>query len=177
MNLHYRTATPDDAVQIQTLLHKAFRSVDSRPGWTADERINASFTLPLDFILSTINREDGNYHMAFDDENNLVACFAMAKKSDEHSRLAMFAVDPKHQRGGLGRKVLGYAEDYALKTWGVKRMDLNTLSTRQELTSWYERCGYRQTGETEPFRYEYVPEKLPDGLYFVVLDKPLPAVA
>jgi len=51
---------------------------------------------------------------------------------------------------------------------------------RTELIAWYERRGYRCTGETAPFFYGDERFALPkrDDLSFIVLEKPLdPAAA
>ena len=35
--------------------------------------------------------------------------------------------------------------------WGLDRMRMKVIVQRQELIAWYERRGYRRTGETAPF--------------------------
>jgi hypothetical protein len=52
---------------------------------------------------------------------------------------------------------------------------MTVISLRSSLIAWYERRGYRRTGESEPFPYgdERVGVPLRDDLHFVVLDKAL----
>jgi hypothetical protein len=47
------------------------------------------------------------------------------------------------------------------------------LHVRETLIAWYERRGYRKTGENEPYPYgdERFGKPLVDGLYFVVMEK------
>ena len=47
-------------------------------------------------------------------------------------------------------------------------MALSVVSVRAELIAWYERRGYRLTGETQPF-----PEKVEPPLILAAMEKPL----
>jgi hypothetical protein len=53
---------------------------------------------------------------------------------------------------------------------------LTVVSIRDSLIAWYERRGYRRTGETQAFPYEdrRFGTPLRDDLEFVVLEKRLP---
>ena len=70
--------------------------------------------------------------------------------------------------------ILAAAEDHALAL-GARRAEMTVVSIRDTLIAWYERRGWRLTGEVRPFPYNDprfgVPRR-PD-LAFVVLDKPL----
>jgi len=172
--LRFRIATVDDAPQIQSLIQSAFRAEDSRKGWTADMALNSRFTMDVEEVLANIRKPDNAVLVATDDSGTFVASFQVVKRSADLARFAMFAVDQHHQRRGLGRRALAYGEEYCQREWGVKKMDLSALSTRLELIAWYERCGYRKTGETAPFTKDHVKGlDLPDDLCFVVLDKDL----
>ncbi len=104
----------------------------------------------------------------------MVVCFLVVRKSAELARFALFVVAQSHQRRGLGRHTIAYAEDYCRRTWAVKTLDMSALSTREKLISWYMRCGYQKTDKTEPFpRAHAGGAALPDDLYFVVLEKSL----
>ncbi|KAH7175879.1 putative N-acetyltransferase, GNAT family [Dactylonectria macrodidyma] len=169
-NLQFRIATPDDAAQIQALVEAAFRAEDSRPDWTADMKLGSSFRIGVETILSQITKPDSAILMATDD-GALVGSVEVSKR-DDLARISMLAVDLRHQRGGLGRRVLAHAEDYCQRTWGVHRIGLNALSTREQLISWYMRRGYQKTGETSPFPKERLGElELSDDLHFVELEK------
>jgi hypothetical protein len=52
---------------------------------------------------------------------------------------------------------------------------MTVIHLRDTLIAWYERRGYRRTGETEPFPYGDERFGIPrrDDLYFVVLEKAL----
>jgi ribosomal protein S18 acetylase RimI-like enzyme len=88
--------------------------------------------------------------------------------------LGMLTVRPDRQDAGLGKALLGAAEDYA-RAQGARRMRMTVVHQRAELIAWYERRGYVVTGETEPFPYDDDRFGIPTlpGLYFDVLEKAL----
>jgi hypothetical protein len=72
--------------------------------------------------------------------------------------------------------VLAEAERRARDDLGAARMELAVIAARTDLIAWYERRGYRATGETRPFPYDELVggSALRDDLYFVVLEKAWP---
>jgi len=88
--------------------------------------------------------------------------------------LGMLTVRPDRQDQQLGRRLLSAAEDYA-RTRGARRIRMTVIHQRETLIAWYERRGYRVTGETEPFPYEDARfgRPLQEGLFFDVLERDL----
>ncbi|KAJ9271942.1 hypothetical protein DTO212C5_2023 [Paecilomyces variotii] len=185
-NLQFRIATPDDAPQLQQLVQSAFRAHDTRPDWTGHLELASNFRIEVDEIMTNITDPDTVILIAFTPLNengnanndkdiaSLVACISVSKCGTAVGRLSMFAVNERYQRGGVGRQVLAYAEDYCHRTWGVEKFSLNTLSTRKALIEWYMRRGYRKTGETSPFpRERFKDLELPDDMCFVEFEKDL----
>ncbi|KND94280.1 hypothetical protein TOPH_00787 [Tolypocladium ophioglossoides CBS 100239] len=172
-NLQFRIATADDARRLQQLVQCAFRAEDSRPDWTGDAGLAAHFRLDVEEVAATIASPDIVTLMAVDDSDALVASIEVSRRGGaDCGRLSMIAVDERCQRGGVGRQVLAYAEDYCRRTWGARGLSLNALSTRKALIEWYLRRGYRKTGETTPFpRERFASLELPDDLCFVELEK------
>ncbi|KAB5546813.1 putative GNAT family acetyltransferase [Coniochaeta sp. 2T2.1] len=171
--LHFRAATAPEASRIHQLVESAFRAEDSRPQWTADMSLGRSFRLDIQHITTPIENPDGAVLVACDQDNNLIASVQVSKRTEDLARIALLAVDENHQRSGIGHRLLDYAEEYCRNTWGVDRMGLNALSTREELILWYTRCGYQKTGEVTPFRPPRDDETLPDNLFFVEMEKQL----
>jgi ribosomal protein S18 acetylase RimI-like enzyme len=87
----------------------------------------------------------------------------------------MFAVSPALQGAGLGKTIIAEAERRARKAWDVTEMHMTVISVREDLIAWYERRGYRRTGEMSPFPYGDerfgIPQR--DDLQFELLVKPL----
>jgi GNAT superfamily N-acetyltransferase len=86
--------------------------------------------------------------------------------------LGLLTVRPDRQNGGAGRTLLAAAEDYARERGGT-RIRMSVLQVREALIAWYERRGYVNNGETEPFPYgdDRFGRPLRDDLYFVVLER------
>jgi ribosomal protein S18 acetylase RimI-like enzyme len=90
--------------------------------------------------------------------------------------LGSLTVDPREQNSGLGRRILDAAER-RLAALGVTRVVIDVLNVRGTLLAWYERRGYKLTGESHAFPYEdnrYGVPQRPD-LKFLELAKDLEA--
>jgi hypothetical protein len=83
--------------------------------------------------------------------------------------------NPTRQGGGIERQVLTYAEEFAQRQWGVRKMEMMVIWLREDIIAWYARRGYQKTGETRPFPYAELVNgvALRDNLYFDVLVKDL----
>lgn len=206
-SLKFRIATPDDAAQIQNLIQSSFRTKDTREKWTGSPELASQFHISVDEISANLHKPECAVLVATDPSDGAivasVACARQLRRTSttttngdaacnnmhnnnnggDLARLSNLAVDDSRQRSGLGRKVLARAEDYCRDEWGVTRLGLNALSTREELISWYERCGFVRTGETSAFPRERYPHdkfpglNLPEDLCFVELEKDLLRVA
>lgn len=163
--LFFRTAVASEAPTIHALIETSFRTSDPRPDWTADESLNAGFSLPEGFVEKTISGDTSAFVLASETKDGEIAgCVAVLMKQPPGlGRLVFLAVSPAAQRGGMGRKIVKHAEEYAQTTWGAHRMELGALLTRRKLIEWYGRQGYVETGETEKH----------DKLEFAVMDKTL----
>lgn len=182
--LTVRKATPADIPTLLALVKSAYRGDDSRQGWTteadlvADERIDeagllAKITAPgSTVLLATTN------HNATAEEEDLLACCEVVRHAppSDLSYFGLFAVNPRLQNGGIGRKVLAEAERFAREEMGAARMEMTVVWLREELIAWYVRRGYVVVeGEKRPFPYEHLVngKALRDDLYFIVLRKDL----
>ncbi|PKS08377.1 hypothetical protein jhhlp_005321 [Lomentospora prolificans] len=177
--LHYRVAVPDDAAQLQAFVKSAYRGESSRQGWTTEADLLSDERISIDGMMEKITTPDSSVLIVTNgDEKTFLACCEVLKRSDDLAYFGMFAVDPARQGQGLGRQVLAYAEMYCVKTWGVKKVEMSVIWTREELISWYVRRGYKKTGETRPFPYSELVNgvALRDDLYFDILEKDLAGV-
>ncbi|KAK5653186.1 hypothetical protein OQA88_9084 [Cercophora sp. LCS_1] len=178
MSLTFRLATPTDASQLQPLVQSAYRGDSSRAGWTTEADLLGGERIDVDGIISKIARPNAAVIIATDPDGILTACCEVERKGTERAYFGMFAVDPKRQAGGFGRQVLQYAEEWCAREWGTKKMEMSVIWTRAELIAWYERRGYKKTGETRAFPWEELGEqgwalrgKEELDLYFEVLEK------
>ena len=180
--LQFRVATPDDAAPLQAFVKSAYRGDTSRQGWTTEADLVADDRINVDGIIAKINTPDSAILIATDGDGEnagvLVACCEVLKRSSDLAYFGMFAVDPLRQGRGLGRQVLAHAEEYCRRTWGVRKVEMSVIWTREELILWYMRRGYQRTGESRPFPYGELVNgvALRDDLYFDILEKELHAV-
>ena len=86
----------------------------------------------------------------------------------------MFTVRPDLQARGLGRSLLDASEQFA-RARGARRMRISVIQLREPLIAWYERRGFRATGESVPFPYGDPRNGIPlrDDLQLLVFEKPL----
>ena len=75
-------------------------------------------------------------------------------------------------RPASGKDLLTAAANHAAKA-NCSRIGITVISARPELIAWYERHGYKRTGEVQPFHHgeKFGIQKQP--LELVVLEKPV----
>lgn len=173
--LRYRIAASSDAEAVLALVRRAYRGESSRAGWTTEADLLDDQRIDLSGVRNKITRPDGFVLLAEDENAALVACCELAARRGGLGYFGMFAVEPTRQAGGIGRQVLAEAERRARADLAATRMQLGVIAQRTELIAWYERRGYRRTGETWPFPYDELVDgqALRDDLVFVVLRKDL----
>jgi ribosomal protein S18 acetylase RimI-like enzyme len=174
--LQWRLAENKDAEQISAIVNSAYRGETGLHGWTTEAgfiggpRVNASqvremVAAPGNFILVACMQGD---------PDQLLGCVHV-EKHDGEAHFGMLAVNVELQARGVGAFLLKAAEDFARDRLGARKMMMTVIGRRTELIAWYERRGYRATGETQPFPYgdERVGVPLVEGLFFRVFEKPL----
>ncbi|TDZ32187.1 hypothetical protein C8035_v000751 [Colletotrichum spinosum] len=192
--LSFRTAAPADIPLLLPLIRSAYRGEASRKGWTTeadlldDQRIDeagllAKITEPHGVVLAVFETSDAattttTTTLVLDEkaEERPLACCELLRRGDgQVAYFGLFAVDPDRQAGGVGRRVLAHAEEFARAAWGVGAVEMCVIWTRRELIAWYERRGYAKTGERREFPYDGLVEgpALRDDLWFEVLEKKL----
>lgn len=175
--LALRAARRDDAEALSALVNSAYRGDSSRVGWTTEADLLGGQRTDPDalrgFIADGENAGD-RVLLVHERTGAIDACVQLERHGDE-AYLGMFTVRPTLQGGGLGRRLLTGAEQDARRRWGVTAVHMTVIAQRVELIAWYERRGYRATGETAPFPYgdARFGEPLRPDLHFVVLRKVL----
>jgi GNAT superfamily N-acetyltransferase len=173
--LTFRKANSEDVPALLPLIRSAYRGEASREGWTHEADLVADERIDEEGLLVKIHEPYGAVLLAFDEAGTLVSCCEILKRDDILGYFGLFAVNPKLQGGGIGKKVLAAAEAYAKDTLGLAKLEMSVIWTRDELISWYIRRGYVKTDEKKPFPYEHLVngQALRDDLYFSVLLKTL----
>ena len=104
-----------------------------------------------------------------EEDSALLGCI-YTELHGEAAYLGVLSVDPARQRGGLGRRLVAAAEEFA-REMGARRMDLTVVNLRTELPPFYQKLGYRVVG-TEPIREEMAP-RVTQPCHFIRMSKPL----
>lgn len=167
-----RAATGADVAALADLVNSAYRGERARRGWTSEADLLGGQRVDVDGITEILATPDTMVLVAAHDAE-LIACCEL-RRVEEGAYFGMFSVRPDRQGAGVGDRVLREAERIATG-WGCARMRMTVITQRGELIAWYERRGYRRTGETSPFPYgdeRFGVPKRPD-LRFDVLVKEL----
>ncbi len=164
------TATEADIPALNELVNSAYRGDTSRRGWTTEADLldgirtdEAGIRAMLDNPRATI--------LTYKENEVLVGCVYLDKQGDE-LYLGMLTVSPDAQANGIGKQLLAAAETIA-RDRQCHVITMTVIPQRHELVAFYERRGYRATGETEPFPDDprFGIQKQP--LSFIVMEKVL----
>ncbi len=170
MNLE--DAQPRDLGALHALIESAFRGDSARLGWSHEADLLDGQRTDL-AELQAILADPDQALLVVRDGGGVVGCVTLSDKHHGLAYLGMLTVDPRRQASGLGRDILTAAERIAADRFAANRIELTIIPHRTELTAWYERRGYRLTGETRPFPADDPRFGLPkrDDLIFAVMDK------
>jgi GNAT superfamily N-acetyltransferase len=174
--LSYRDAGFGDVPSIVALVESAYRGESSKQGWTTEADLLDGQRTDPDGVRALIEAEGSRIVLV--ERDGVLLASAHLERHGDWAYFGMFAVRPDLQGGGIGNAVMAACERIARDDWRCSEMRMTVISVRPELIAWYERRGYRATGETKPFPYGDARFGLPrrDDLEFIVLAKQLAAV-
>ena len=173
----FRSATPADIDAIVALVTSAYRGDASRAGWTTEADLLDGNRIDPEVLRADLARPRSRV-LLVEADDGLHACAHVADE-DGAGYFGMFAVRPGLQGGGLGKRLLAECERIVGDEWGLPVMRMTVIDVRDELIAFYQRRGYRRTGQFKPFPYGDARFGQPkrDDLRFEVLEKPLRAEA
>jgi len=158
MKWRFRQADNKDIDTIVTLVDSAYRGESSRQGWTTEADLLDGRRTFSEEVARIIAAEQ-NAIVLLEDDEKLLASVHVKKLSDDtgsemaRAYLGMFAVEPAMQNLGIGKALLSYVEKLVVEEWLCSEMEMTVIRQRVELIGWYEKLGYRVTGETRNFPY------------------------
>lgn len=102
--------------------------------------------LPLGLKLTDADRaaESDQLHFGLLHDRRLVACAVIVLENESRAKLRQMAVDPSLQRRGLGSLLVRSIQD-VLRKQGISSVELHARETAR---GFYEKLGYRVTGES-----------------------------
>jgi GNAT superfamily N-acetyltransferase len=148
----FRVAGLADVDAIVALVESAYRGDSGRRGWTTESDLLDGRRTDAQLVAELLVSPDNSLVLMAMIEGVLRACCHI-ERHDDSAYFGMFAVDPSWQGGGLGKHLLAEAERMARETWHCRAMHMTVIDLRSELIAWYERRGYRRTGEYKAFPY------------------------
>ncbi|MBD8879300.1 GNAT family N-acetyltransferase [Rhodanobacter sp. 7MK24] len=171
--LRFRPAIAADVSAIVALVESAYRGDSGRRGWTTESDLLDGQRTDVAGVSALLDQPHGVVLLAERDGVLMASCHV--ERQGDSGYFGMFAVDPLRQGDGLGKAVLAEAERIAREEWQCRAMHMTVIVQRAELIAFYERRGYRRTGEFQPFPYGDERFGIPrrDDLRFEVLRKDL----
>jgi len=144
------TATPHDIPALLLLVNGAYRGEASRRGWTTEaDFLSGDIRTDAADLAALLARPEAVILKVADEAEHLIGCVFLEKRG-ERLYLGMLSVQPERQGQGIGKILLHGAEEHA-QHLGCRAVFMRVLTPRHELLAWYERHGYRPTGEYEPY--------------------------
>jgi ribosomal protein S18 acetylase RimI-like enzyme len=144
------TATIQDIPQLVALINSAYRGDASKKGWTTEADLLKGDIRTNEETINQLMRGEGAVFLKYiNEQNQLEGCVFLDKKGNK-LYLGMLSVSPDQQARGTGKQLMNAAVIYA-KQHRCDVIFMRVISLRHELINWYEKQGYYQTGQTEPF--------------------------
>lgn len=171
-NSNILIASLDDVVEITALLNVAYRGEGSKQGWTTE----------ADLIAGEVRTNEAKVHEVIQQQLSVLLKYVNEKQQivgcvnlqQHHNKLylGMFSVLPNMQGSGIGKQLLLAAEEYAHSVQCIA-IYMTVIDVRTELIQWYQRYGYKDTGERKPFIEDELSGKHLQPLTFMTLEKNL----
>lgn len=151
-----RRAEPHDLARVTPLINRAFEceaffAVGDR---TSDVQIREKYDVGMFFLAEIRDR--------------LVGCVHAEHRENGRGYISMLAVDPIHQRVGIGRHLMRVAEQHCLQAHCTEVL-ITVINLRTELRPFYGRLGYVEDG-TAPYSDAH---RATQPVHFIVMRKSL----
>ena len=169
----FRIAAASDADAIATLVNQAYRPAPQERGWTHESDLVAGARTSSGQVLDLFGPRSAVLLLC--QGPAIVACVHL-QDTGAGVYIGMLASAPARQAQGLGKRMLAHAERYAVERFGATLFKMSVLSSRPELSAFYERRGYVRSGGSEDYPLSAgVGKPVVDGLRLETLTKPAPA--
>lgn len=174
-NITFRKAEAGDIDALNTLIDRAYRGDAARAGWTHEADLLGGQRIDPPGIAEMLAAPHQHLLVAVAADGSIIGCVEISYKQAGLAYLGLLSVAPWLQARGLGKRLIAEAEHFASKRLDAARMEMTVIRQRPELIAFYERRGYRLTGEQRPFPYGNPRFGAPrtDDLVFVVLARDL----
>ncbi len=143
-------ASKEDIQVLVALINSAYRGDASKKGWTTEANLLKGDLRTDISTLTGLIENPQSVILKYTTAENVIAGSVYLEIQEKGLYLGMLTVSPQLQAAGIGRQLLVAAEEYA-KEKECPCIFMSVISVRHELIAWYERHGYKNSGETKPF--------------------------
>jgi ribosomal protein S18 acetylase RimI-like enzyme len=138
-----------DIEKLVHLVESVYRGESSRSGWTTEADLLDGQRVDVSMLVDIL-KDSSSELFIYCDDGKIQACVHLQRQGAV-AHLGMLSVSTSLQGKSIGKKILGFCEEYSKKQWQAQKVLIEVLDGRPELLSWYERRGFRKTGNTIPF--------------------------
>jgi ribosomal protein S18 acetylase RimI-like enzyme len=163
-------ATTTDVPVITSLLNGAYRGKSSKQGWTTEAHLIAGNVRTNESTVHYVITQPESCMLKYTDEQQQIIGCVNLQQHGNKIYLGMLSVLPHLQGAGIGKHLLHAAEEYTPQV-GCTLIYMTVISVRTELINWYQRHGYKDTGERKPFTEDGVSGRHLQQLEFMVMEK------
>ncbi|HEV7333846.1 MAG TPA: GNAT family N-acetyltransferase [Flavisolibacter sp.] len=143
-----RIATLPDVPSLNVLVNSAYRGESSKVGWTTEADLLDGIRTSEASLKAMVENPAAQILLA-EDESEIVGCVYLEKKN-RVLYLGMLTVKPTLQAKGIGGLLMQAAEENARQR-DCNRIQMTVITERESLIQYYQRKGFRDTGERAPF--------------------------
>lgn len=159
-----------DIPELVALVNSAYRGEASKKGWTTEADLLKGDIRTDPATLQELMETPGAVFLKYvNGKNEIEGCVFLHKK-ENRLYLGMLSVSPLIQAKGTGKQLMSSADEYA-RQQHCNAIFMRVLSVRHELIAWYERLGYKRTGEIEPYRHDHRFGIPTQPLEFAIMEK------
>ncbi len=180
MPLTLRPAETGDLSALAKLMNAAYRGTGPAASWNTEAPYIAGDRTSEAALIEDLAAKPQAFLLLAEESSQppIRGCVWLDPLKTDTWYLGSLTIDPSLQNAGLGRSLLESAEQWA-QARGARIVRILVVHVRDTLIAWYERRGYRLTGETHPFPYgdNRYGTPLRDDLTFVVLEKQLSSIS
>lgn len=148
MPIQIRCAGDADAGVVAALVNRAYRPAGQSSGWTHEAHLVAGDRIDAAGVQALLS--PGSALLLLCEGEAIIGCVHIASRGDQ-AYISLLSTEPRRQAEGLGRQLLGHAEQWARQQFGATGFRISVLEGRTDLLAYYARRGYALTGESEPF--------------------------
>jgi predicted N-acetyltransferase YhbS len=147
-NMQLRPATDTDIVLLNVFVNSAYRGDSSKKGWTTEaDLLDGIRTSEL--ALKQMIRHRSAVVLLAEENDEIEGCVYLEQKGNV-LYLGMLTVKPELQGKGIGALLMQKAEERA-QDLGCNKIQMTVITARANLIAYYQRRGFRDTGERMPF--------------------------